>query len=354
MTLCRSVRVVSSVSQLFALILLASGSFITTAIAQRLPQSTSTTPTEEPSTAPQVSTVPRIVRNVNLVNLVFSVENPHGGYVPALSKEEFRVSEDGRPQQIRFFSAESQVPLTLAWLLDTSPSQTRVLTREQQVSDQFFDQVLTAKDLAFIIGFDVDAEILQDLTSSKRMLKEAISTAHIGGAAPSPVINPGPFPSASHGGATHLWDAIYLACNDRLSQQVGRKAVIVVTDGDDEGSRYKPQDALRALLDTNSILYAVVASDPGFYFGAYGGSGELRHLANATGGRAYEVRHGDMSKAFEQIASELRSQYTLAYRSDRPQLDGTFRRVKIELVGNNHKGEKVRARDGYYADQPAR
>lgn len=320
------------------------------------PQSASAPPAAAPAPAPARTPsqqgVPMIIANTNLVNVSFSVQTHHGEFVPGLGRADFRVFEDGRPQQIRFFSAEQQLPLTLGWLIDTSPSQSRLLPEEQEVSREFFDAVIRSRDLAFVLGFDADTHLLQDLTSSRVLLAQAVEETHIGGGGGGgSMVNPGTFPIGA-GGATHLWDAIIDACQDRLAQQVGRKAIVVITDGDDQGSTHTPREAARALLDANTVLYAVLAADPGFYgtFG-YSGSGDLRHLATISGGRSFEVRPGKMQAAFTQIAAELRSQYTLAYRSDRPQRDGSYRKIKIELAGQ-HQGDKVRARQGYYADTP--
>jgi len=307
-----------------------------------------------PGNAPRVAVTAPIVSNVELVNFVFSVQDKRGGFVPGLKAADFRVFEDNRPQTIRFFTAEEQVPLTLGLLLDTSPSQGRVLSEEQRLSDAFFQHVLGSKDLAFVLGFDVDTRILQDLTASKSLLRAAIDGAHIGGGGVSGLINPGPFPNQSSG-ATHLWDAIVLACHERLAPQVGRKAIIVITDGVDEGSHYSDAEALRALLETNVILYVIVASDASFYggYGGFsmvgGGAARISKLAEASGGHSFRADERNMSRAFDQIASELRSQYTLAYHSDRPQRDGSFRKVRIELAAGQQAGHKVRARRGYYA-----
>ncbi|HVA63306.1 MAG TPA: VWA domain-containing protein [Terriglobales bacterium] len=313
-------------------------------------------PQQQAGKPPQV---PTIIANADLVNMVFSVEGKHGSYVPNLGEGDFRVLEDGRPQRVQFFSLEDQVPLTLGLLLDTSPSQAGILGEEQQISDNFFRQVITPKDLAFVIGFDVDTSLLQDLTPTTARLSAAVDHAHIGGGdAAGSIVNPGPFPSRRNAGATHLWDAIYLACHDELAHQVGRKAIIVVTDGGEQGSSYTDQDALRAALDSNTIVFAVIASDP--RFGGYGGfigpgPGQLAKIAQQTGGRT--IRAGNhLAQAFDQIQRELRSQYTLGYRSDQRAHDGRFRAVKIELAPaatqGAAKGAKVRARTGYFAPGP--
>lgn len=290
-----------------------------------------------------------IVRNVDLVNMVVSVQNKHGGFVSGLTKDNFEILEDGRPQQIRFFSTEDQVPLTMGLLIDTSPSQMRLLSEEKELSRAFFRQVISPKDLAFVLSFDVDIHLLQDLTSSQGLLDDGLDQARIGGGGgSSPILNPGPFPSAQ-GGATHLWDSIVQSCHDELASQTGRKALIVVTDGQDEGSTNTDRDALRVALDSNTIVFAIVAADPSIYGGFYAGAGNLRHLAKETGGNSFDARPGKMEHAFQQIIQELRSQYTMAYRSDRPQKDGKFRKIQVKLTGPDVKGDKARTRDGYFA-----
>ncbi len=304
--------------------------------------------------------IPTIVANANLVNMVFSVEGRHNAFLSRLGENDFRVLEDGRLQRIRFFSVEDQLPLTLGLLLDTSPSQAGVLGEEQALSDEFFRQVITPKDLAFVVGFDINTTLLQDLTSSPAELSRAVNHAHIGGtdAGSIGILNPGPFPSQGPQGATHLWDAIYLACHEELAHQVGRKAIIVVTDGGEQGSSYTQQDALRAALDSNTVVFAVIAYDR--HFGGYGlggigpGPGQLRQIARETGGRTFNAGR-NLQKAFASIEQELRSQYTLGYRSDRQTFNGKFRRVQIELTGTArklHPHAKVRARSGYFAVPP--
>lgn len=324
--------------------------------AQELPGSVSTAkPRPAPAqatTAPKIQ-VPTIVVNSDLVNMVFSVAGKHHDFLPGLPQSDFRVLEDGRPQTIKFFSAENELPLTVGLLLDTSPSQVNVLAAEQAISDQFFRQVLTAKDLAFVLGFDVNTTLLQDFTSSRDLLDAAVDNAHIGGGGAATVYNPGSFPSPSSGGATHLWDAIYLACHDELAHQVGRKAIIVVTDGGEQGSTYTHEDALRAALDSNTIVFAVIAADYGGYgmFGPGAGPGQLAKIAEETGGSSINAGR-NLAAAFQQIQAALRSQYTLGYRSDNPAHDGSFRTVKIELTpeaAKQNSGAKVRTRTGYFA-----
>lgn len=324
--------------------------------AQLLPQSR-VAPIQPPQAAknPKLPQVPTLVANVNLVNMVFSVEDLHGGFVPGLTKDDFRVLEDGKPQVIEFFSAENELPLTLGLLLDTSPSQSGVLAEEQRISDQFFRQVIRPKDLAYVIGFDIQVRLLQDLTAQTGRLDAAVNSAHIGGADASSVgVNPGDFPSQGPAGATHLWDAIVLACRDEMAHQVGRKAIIVVTDGGEQGSSYTNQDALRAALDSNTAVFALMTVDR--HFGVYGydrgpGPGELKKITEQTGGRTINAGN-NLAKAFAQLEAELRSQYSLGYHSNLPPSPGAFRTVHIELQGaaaQTHRGARIRARSGYFA-----
>ncbi|MGH9475244.1 MAG: VWA domain-containing protein [Terriglobales bacterium] len=324
--------------------------------AQMLPGARVPSPQQQAVKKPGLPQAPTITANVSLVNMVFSVEDPRGAFISGLTQKDFRVLEDGQEQVIQFFSAENQLPLTLGLLLDTSPSQSNVLSEEQRISNQFFQQVIRPKDLAFVIGFDVQVRLLQDLTAQIPRLDAAVNGAHIGGAAAQSYgINPGPFPQASNAGATHLWDAIYLAGHDEMAQQVGRKALVVVTDGGEQGSSYTHEDALRSALDSNTAVFAVMTVDRsyggfgGYYRGA--GPGQLQKITEQTGGRTINAgRH--LREAFQQLASELRSQYSLGYHSNLPGGGGQFRTVRIELqpaAAKAHPGARIRARSGYFA-----
>ncbi|MGH9412110.1 MAG: VWA domain-containing protein [Terriglobales bacterium] len=312
---------------------------------------------QKQSATPQA---PTIVANVNLVNMIFSVENVHGAFLPHLTQADFRVLEDGQPQTIAFFSADNQLPLTLGLLLDTSPSQSEILSEEQRISDNFFQQVIHHKDLAFVIGFDVQVRLLHDLTADPSSLAAAVDSAHIGGAdASSYSINRGDFPSQGHTGATHLWDAIVLACRNVLANQVGRKAIIIVTDGGEQGSTYTWHDALRAALDANTSVFAIMTVNRHFgRFGGYdrgAGPGQLKKITAQTGGRTISAGN-HLARAFAQLEAELRSQYSLAYRSNLPRQPGAFRTVKIEFTrpaASAHPAARIHARSGYFAPPSA-
>ncbi|MBZ5574472.1 MAG: VWA domain-containing protein [Acidobacteriia bacterium] len=285
--------------------------------------------------------------SVNVVQLFFNVKDKKGGLIPNLTKDQFQVLEDGKPQTIKYFAAESNLPLTLGILIDTSPSQRQVLEMEKEVGGQFLDQVLREKDLAFVLGFDVDVDLLQDFTSSTKLLKKAMNNTRIGGGGSmSPGMGGGPVPTLSQACCTMLYDAVYLASHDELAQQVGRKAMILLTDGEDEGSKVKVQDAIEAAQKSDSICYVLLIADRGTWQGF--GGGEMNKLAKETGGRVIEVgnKFEKLKEGFSQIANELRSQYNLGYVPTNDKQDGTFRKIQIQP---NNKDYKIQARSGYYA-----
>jgi VWFA-related protein len=287
--------------------------------------------------------------NVNVVQLFFNVKDKKGGLIPNLTKDQFQVLEDGKPQTVKYFAAESNLPLTLGILFDTSPSQTRVLDMEKLVGGQFLDAILRDKDLAFVMGFDADVDLLQDFTNSTRLLKKAMNSAKIGegGTSPIPLAGGGPVPTLNHGCCTMLYDAVYLAAHDELAQQVGRKAMILLTDGEDEGSKLKIQEAIEAAQKSDAICYVLLIADRGGMWGGFGG-GEMNKLSKETGGRVIDVgnKFEKLKEGFDQIAHELRSQYNLGYTPSNPKLDGTFRKIEIRT---NDKDYKVQSRAGYYA-----
>jgi VWFA-related protein len=294
--------------------------------------------------------LPTFRSNVDVVNVFFNVKDKHGMLIPNLKKEDFQILEDGKPQTIKYFSADSSQPLTLGILIDSSVSQTRVLPMEQEVGADFLRQVLREKDEAFVISFDVNVDLLQDFTNSTRLLKTALDSAKInsgGGGGGLPGMGGGPFPTASVPRGTLLYDAIYLASHDKLATEVGRKAMIVLTDGEDQGSQLKIHDAVEAAQKADAVCYVFLIADRGFYGGGYSGDHEMKKLTEETGGRMIEVgnKQDKLKQAFDQVANELRSQYNIGYKPTNEKHDGTFRRVEIK-VGN---GYKVQARNGYYA-----
>jgi VWFA-related protein len=292
--------------------------------------------------------------DVNVVNVYFNVKDRHGLLISDLTKDEFQIFEDGKPQTIKYFSAESNQPLTLGILIDSSVSQERVLPVEKEVGAAFLREVLRDKDLAFVIGFDVNVDLLQDFTNDPRELRTGLNRARInggGGGGGIPGLGGGPVPISNPKG-TLLYDAIYLASYEKLAREVGRKAMIILTDGEDQGSRTKAKEAVQAAQKSDAMVYVILIADRGFYGGwGYSGDREMKKLCEETGGRMIEVgnKQDKLKQAFDQIASELRSQYSIGYTPTNPKRDGSYRKVEVKAKGGEYK---VQARAGYYAASP--
>ena len=290
--------------------------------------------------------------NVNVVGIFFNVKDKHGALIPNLTKEDFQVLEDSTPQTIKYFAAESNLPLTLGILIDSSGSQRNVLDMEKQVGGAFLHQILTDKDEAYVIDFNVDAELVQDYTRDVHRLQAALNKVKINTGfttGPIPGAGGGPVPTANSPG-TVLYDAVYLSAHDMLAKEVGRKAMILLTDGEDEGSRLKIKDAIEAAQKADAIVYVLLCADRGFYGTfqmGYSGEGEMRKLTEATGGRVINVgnKFDKLREAFDQIAAELRSQYNLGYTPTNTKWDSAYRKLEIKSKQNY----KVQARAGYYA-----
>src|SRR3984885_6111505 len=290
--------------------------------------------------------------NVNVVQLFFNVKDKHGALIPNLNKADFEVNEDSKPQTIKYFTAETNLPLTLGILIDSSGSQRNVLDMEKEVGGAFLRQILTDKDEAYVIDFNIDAELIQDYTRDVNRLRAALNKVKINTGCTSPVPGAGgPVPTApgSQKG-TVLYDAVYLSVHDMLAKEVGRKAMILLTDGEDEGSQLKIRDAIEAAQKSDAIIYVLLCADRGFYGSfqvGYSGEGEMRKLTEATGGRVINVgnKFDKLKEAFDQIAAELRSQYNLGYTPTNTVLDGGYRKLEIKCKQNY----KIQARAGYYA-----
>jgi VWFA-related protein len=291
--------------------------------------------------------------NTNVVQLFFNVKDKKGGLIANLSKDSFAILEDRQPQTIKYFSADSELPLTLGILIDSSASQERVLQMEQEVGGAFLSEILRAKDLAFVIDFNIGVNLIQDFTSSSRRLKTALNSVRInsGGQAAVPGIpgqGGGPVPTMGVPKGTLLYDAVYLGAHDEMAQQVDRKAMILLTDGEDQGSQYKLADAISAAQKADTIVYVLLCADRGFYgFGGYSGDSAMKKLTEETGGRMIEVgnKTEKLKAAFDQISQELRSQYNIGYVPTNPVKNGGFRRVEIK----SKDGYRIQARSGYFA-----
>ncbi len=290
--------------------------------------------------------------NVNVVQLFFNVKDKHGALIPNLTKDDFTIAEDGKPQTIKYFTAESNLPLTLGIMIDSSGSQRNVLDMEKEVGGAFLKQILTDKDEAYVIGFDITVDLLQDFTRDVHRLQAALNKVKIGSDVTTggiPGMGGGPVPTQNSPG-TLLFDAVYLSAHDMLSKEVGRKAMILLTDGQDEGSRLKLKDAIEAAQKADAIVYVLLCADRGSYFGSgmsYNGEFDMHKLTEQTGGRVINVgnKFDKLREAFDQIATELRSQYNIGYTPTNLKRDGTYRKLEIK----NRQNYKIQARAGYYA-----
>ena len=283
--------------------------------------------------------------NVNLVNVYFSVRDK-SGYITNLHKDDCSIYEDKNLQKTKNFTQEKNLPLTIGILLDTSGSQMNVLPLEQTAGAEFLKDVLTPKDEAFLISFDINVNLLADYTNSPREIKRAMDSAQINtGAGTGSVTGNG----AARG--TLLFDAVYLAAHDKLRQEAGRKIIVMLTDGGDQGSQETIKTATEAAQKANAIIYVILIADRGFYGGfgmGYTGDADMERLAKDTGGRVINVGNNGkkLQEAFDQIQDELRTQYLASYTSTNPKVnDGTFRTLNITC----QQGQKIQARKGYYA-----
>jgi len=279
------------------------------------------------------------------VNVYAIVEGRHAQFIRDLKKDDFEISEDATPQKIEYFSQETNAALSLGVAIDTSISQGRLLATEKLAAKHFVRTVLQSQDQAFVMNFDADVNLLTDFTNEAGELGRAIDSAEINETGRSILQENG----ASPPGGTHLYDAVYLASNELMKTRFGRKVLVLVTDGEDQGSRIELQKSIESAEKADVIVYSIVVSDPELYslLGAtYHGDGHVRRLARETGGRAIRVKSIEqIGQAFENIARELRSQYLLGYSPSNVRHDGSFRRIHIKVRGHNYM---VRARTGYY------
>jgi len=305
-----------------------------------------------PEQAPQIHDTQTLKVNVNLVNVYFSVRDK-SGFLTGLKKDECTIYEDKDPQTLKQFTQEKNLPLTIGILLDTSGSQQNVLPLEQDSGARFLKEVLTPKDEAFLISFDVNVDLLADFTNNAGELKRAINKATINAGSSSagiPGIGGGPVPISNPRG-TLLFDAVALASNEKLRRESGRKVLILLTDGGDQGSTETVKSAVEAAQKANAIIYVILIADRGF--GGYGnitfGSpvGDMEKLAGDTGGRVINVSNDGrkLEQAFDQIQDELRTQYLASYTPKNTEADGKFRKLDYDCG----KGRKIEARKGYYA-----
>jgi len=278
--------------------------------------------------------------DVKVVNLFATVRTKSGEIVRTLTRDDFSLLENGRPQAIRFFSQESDLPLTLGLMVDTSMSQKKVLNAERGASFRFIDQVLReAKDQVFIMQFDMAVRLRLDLTSSRQQLDEALAYVD------TPTRRELEMPSDK---GTVLYDAVIEASNDVMKARKGRKALIVLSDGVDEGSESSLATAVEAAQRNDTLVYSILFSDSTFYGrGHTDGKGALMRLSKQTGGSFFEVtRKQGLDDIFSVIQDELRSQYSFGFVSDQPVRNSEFRVLQL---APKQKDLVVEARAKYWA-----
>ena len=293
--------------------------------------------------------------DVNLVSVLASVRGKNGALIGNLEKGDFKIFEDGKEQTIKNFARETDLPLTIGLLVDTSESQERLIEIERRAAAQFFSKVLRTKDEAFLIQFGAEAELLQDSTNSTRLLQDGLRQLRL--SVPVGGLHPGPVPTAQNQAGTILYDAVYLAANERLRSDVGRKAIVLITDGVDTGSKISRDKAIEAAQKADAIIYSIYYVDRAAYGGGFGtislgssGEGELRRMSSETGGQVFHVdRNHTLDDAFREIQDEMRSQYAITYQPPSPKRDGSYHKIDLRV---SSKDNKVQARKGYYAIEP--
>jgi VWFA-related protein len=285
---------------------------------------------------------PTIRVQVSLVNIFATVRDGKKRIIPDLTQDDFKIFEEGQQQKIAAFSRETALPITLGMLIDTSGSEMAMLGAEQQAASRFLDRVLRKSDEAMVISFDTDVDLLADWTSDRDTLERGIRKARINAAGAGGPVTPGPIPTRGPKG-TNFYDAVYLACNEKLASEAGRKALVILTDAMDNGSKMRVEDAIQAAQRTDTVVHILLIGDPREGMN----EGVAKKLTDETGGRTIVV-HSEkkLEEAFQEISEELRTQYVLGYYSTNTARDGRYRKIKVETTG---KDQKVLTRKGYYA-----
>jgi VWFA-related protein len=314
----------------------------------------------------------RINVDVKVVNVLATVRDKHGMIVSNLGKDDFVLTEDGKPQAISYFSRETDVPLTMGLLVDTSGSELRMLDDERSASHSFLDVMLREdRDKAFVIHFDHQVELLQDLTNSRDKLEKALGLLGRPEFSRQDSGDPRARGGRRGGGGTLLYDAVYLASDEVIKKQQGRKALIVLSDGVDRGSKESLETAIETAQRADTVVYSILyaAERPNQNpFGGFGGGGAgrrggrgrfpqdertdgkkvLERLSRETGGRLFEVsKKQTIDQIYSSIEEDLRNEYSLGYA---PGADVTPGYHKLQLA-TKQKDYAVQARDGYYAER---
>src|SRR5215467_7676483 len=291
---------------------------------------------------PQDGTSIRV--EVDLVNVLCSVRDSHGGLVNHLKQDDFILLENGKPQIIRHFTRESDLPLTMGLLVDTSNSQVRLIGDELHAATQFFEQVIHPRDSAFLMSFDAQVKVVMERSGSPQAIKAGLEKLR----EDAPHVKHG---STGRPRGTLLYDAIYHAANDKLRKEPGRKAIVLITDGMDVNSQLTMNDAIDAAQKSDTLIYSIYYVDDKAYgaseWEGRPGRNTLREMSEQTGGRFFRVeRKLPLRKVFDQIQEEMRSQYALDFVSTDERKDGSYRRLQVRM---RQPGLTAQARTGYYA-----
>lgn len=269
--------------------------------------------------------------SVDLVNVLCSVYDKNtNSFVTSLMQGDFSIFEDDQEQEIKNFARETDLPLTIAMLIDTSRSVGPKLKFEQDAATSFFQTILRESDRAMLVEFDSGVTMVQDFTNDPNKLAKGIK-------------------KLKAAGGTALYDAIHITCDEKLIRETGRKALIILSDGEDESSNMNLDQATEMALRAEATIFAISISKGGFFGvgGSEKGDSILEDLAKETGGRIFfPFKIEDLDDAFRQINQELRSQYSIGYLSTNPARDGSFRKIKIEV---SEKGLRLNHRKGYFS-----
>jgi VWFA-related protein len=357
--------------------------------AQQMPN------TPSPGTGHDVPPATTVSVDVKAVSLLATVRDKHGKILSDLSKDDFTLAEDGRPVSVRYFLRETDLPLTLGLLVDTSMSQRTVLDQERVASGTFLEKVLREKDTAFLIHFDHEVELLQDMTSSRAKLEDAIGLLKTaepqaedqssgGSSGQGGSGGGGNWPNGGHQhehgqhhGGTQLYDAIYLASNELMKKQQGQKALIIMSDGVDRGSKESLESAVEAAQRADTLVYCILFKGEEPYGGDRGGFGHpggggwggggmgghhrgaggypqeerpdgkkvLERIAKETGGHFFEAsKRQPLDQIYSSIQEELRNQYDLGFTPDKADTAG-YHKLLLKTKQNDNV---VQTRDGFY------
>ncbi len=356
-----------------------------------LPSQQTTKPTlndktqSQQTTSDQQAQTPTFSSDVKVVNVLATVRDKKGQIISNLTKDDFKLEQDGHPQTIHYFAKDTDLPLKLGLLVDTSGSQRRLIDQERIASYGFLNDLMRVeKDKAFIIHFDWDIELLQDLTTSHEKLEAALEKLD------TPEFNQASSGGGGHrGGGTTLYDAIFLASDELMRKQDGRKALVLLTDGVDIGSKVSLDRAIETAQKANTLVYSILYADPdayghqgfggnpggmhrhggmgypggGYPGGGYPGGGGgypqqqphadgkkvLQRISKETGGRFFEVtKKQPINEIYTQIEEELRNQYNLGFTPAKADATPGYHSIKLTTTNKDYI---VQTREGYYAGE---